>query len=912
MDCFQFLAHLPRMHSILDWIDKTDDSDDNENNIGEESRDLAVTHVVPDVVVEVARERILMEIVGAMGLESKQRRTVDPYCTVQVYDSKQNGLKMIHRTDTIPNDGNPIWTAKTKSLCLVEVPVIAAPQSEEEDDIKTSVVIDLYHASKRLGRVCVPFTEVLRLGSTAERVEFTVKAGPEDHSILGSGVLALRFRFATEQDLVFLHKLSQKRSAVREHAKTSVITPNQADTALLASPGDVRKVAADINFQSVQSKSILQRYQKTDNDGRELFRIIPYPDPDRPNTEFMSANDIEHTAYQPSTKWVTAGCGSLGTLYVEVIGCDKLPQKDYDLSLTDAFVAMAFEDNFLRTDIIWDHFSPRWMPWTTRAFQFSVRHPASLLCLSVFDFDETPLNMHDPIGRVVLRPSNFRGDMTYTLHYPLRDDPSEQSLPDTSVNGENASLSAKSTRGTIILRLCMKWEDEGEAMKLYFAPPPRFIINVDNVKSYNVLCYTTRGAVYMDEASLKSVKVLANEILSYGKNLCLALDATMETLLWRGRWQVAASKSIWFPIHSVALFVAAVIVIERPNLTGPVLLYAFAWVLLSINYQASHHPNPWLRVPSSRETNTWMIFGRRHVFSSSEGGTRPTEIVPNQGVVQSAQHEKLDALKAARMSALIHAALTFALKVYRIYKKTSDYGVKITTESRNWDFLSGRLYYVHYLLLLICQGLRFGRNFLSWQSNYTAVFTTNCIMLATAWLIFPTSTILRWLLRILVWAILGPWMKLVDVKYFLPWYATKEELLERIQNGTADKEPNLPDFDSVLESENFLKLIHSGRVKAEELYKLRDMRTLLFGSYSEAVPFSDNSRYPSVPLPQSTAVRTEWIDPPRDTARGYHVPGQLLTGNMIPARPKQVAHNQGDEKENESEYNPHSEGKKTN
>lgn len=919
MECFQSLAHPPRMRSMVDWVDKPMDEDD---FVNEASAGGTPETKEPQVL----RVRVLVEIVGAMCLDSKRRHTVDPYCSVIMYDPKLQKVREVHRTDTIRNDGNPIWTVRTKSLCMVEVPEVSGSgdlrnssiekadatlkEKNVEGDITQNVVFDILHGSTRLGRVCVAYPEVIRHCSKsgpADRVEFRVEGS--------HAVLALRFRFADELDAVFFYKLTQRDLSVRELTKATVTSPEKSTSTfnLFSGPGVDRKVAADINFYSVKTKSIFQRGFKKEIDGQEIFRVVPYPDPDQPEaTEWLSATDVEHTAYQPSTQWVAAGGGSLGTLFVEVVGCDNLPQMDFDLSKTDAFVALAFEDNFLRTDVIWDHFSPRWMPWTTRAFRFAVRHPASLLCVSVLDFDEGPLDQYDPIGRVVVRPSSFRPGMTYTLHYPLQNDPIMQPLSDSSLGTDLTELptkKTKATRGTIILRLRMEWENEGAAMKQYFTPPPRFIINVDNEKSFKTLRYTTEGPAYMNEVSIRSVKLLANEIMEYRGNVFYALDVILGTLLWRGRWQLAKDRSFWFPLHSAALLTAAAIVVERPNLTIPVLLYAVAWVLLSLNYIAYSHPNPWLRVPSSREMMCLMLLGRRSIFPHED--RRPKEIAPNQKFVEGAQREKLYALKAARITALIEAATRFALKVSSIYSKAGNAAIKITTEQHSWHFLASQLAPVHSLACTVCNLLRFCRNFLSWKSNYTAVVTTNCILLATAWLIFPVSRITRWLLRAIVWTLLGPWMgKFLDYKYFRPWYATDEELIERIQNGTADVEHDLPDFDSVLESDTFGKIVHAGRLQAEELYKLRDMRTLLFGSFSDAVPFSDNSRYPSVPLPQSSAVRTDWIVPPVDSIRGYFVPGQLLTGNMIHSRTLSAVHlYEGDESQSAETSN--GEGKKT-
>ena len=124
-------------------------------------------------------------------------------------------------------------------------------------------------------------------------------------------------------------------------------------------------------------------------------------------------------------------------------------------------------------------------------------------------------------------------------------------------------------------------------------------------------------------------------------------------------------------------------------------------------------------------------------------------------------------------------------------------------------------------------------------------------------------------------------MKLIDIRYFRPWYETKEELIDRIRKGKDDQEPGLPNFESILDNETFRKITKAGRVKAEELYKLRDMRMLLYGPYSEDMPVADNSRYPAIPLPQSTAARTTGEDSPPSGRMDYHVPGQLLGGHMV-------------------------------
>jgi C2 domain len=896
MECFPPLPFLRRAHdTAIDWVDTTATAATaaaspvaNEDEFKVQNHnDGSMVSSTPKR--QVTHQTVLLEVVGAMGLESKHQRNVNPCCWVQVYNHALQKLQVLHKTDAIRDDGNPIWTAKSNALCLVNVP---CPDSQDlpsdsctgdiqQDAFTASIIIDIWHSSTRLGRVGIPFSDVLGYTTTSpeKRIEFDVQAAP-GHLLLKDAVLALRFRVATHHDMAFLADLSKKRKSLfsisLDGSQKGHLIPSDNHGAL-NSTSLTELVAGNGGLVAAVTKSVFQT--KLDANGREMVRTAPYPDLDRvAETKWIHVDEIDSIAHQPSTKWVTAGCGGLGTLQVELIGCNDLPQMDADLSGTDAFMAVVFEDNFLVSDVIWNHLHPRWMPWSTRAFRFKMRHPASLLHVAVFDFDEIPMTQHNPVGRVVLRPSRFQSGLTYTLHYPLQDYPDEQPLPDGHVLDDSPM---KPKRGSVILRIRLDWDNEAMAMKLLLAPPPRLIINVDNKKSFDVLCYTTHGAGYMSKASLQSVKLLANEIMSIQTDICFAIDVLIEIWLWRGRWQVTKTMSIWFPLQSIAVFAAAVIMLERPDLKVPIQLFAIAWILISINFHGSRHPNPWLRVPSIRDRVSLMIFGRRSVFSLSQA--QVSRIDPNEGVREGILQQKLDAAKAARISDLFGAMLAFALKVYRIYCKTGNTAVNMSTEHHNWSLLSGKLTSIHSFLSLLCQYIRRGRSFVTGNSAYTATFTTNCILLATVWLLFPVPLLLHWLLRILTWALLGPWMKLIDLQFFQSWFATKDVLLDRIQNGTVDDYAQVPGFDCVFDDQLFRKLIHAGRVKVEDLHKLRDMRELLFGSYSEVIPYADDSRYPSVPLPQSSAVRdaSNAHTPTIASSRGYHVPGQLLSGTMI-------------------------------
>jgi len=118
-------------------------------------------------------------------------------------------------------------------------------------------------------------------------------------------------------------------------------------------------------------------------------------------------------------RWLDIGSGDLGKIYVEVIGCDGLPNKDMDLvksgNKTDSFVSLVYEDVIAKTDIIDDCLSPRWLPWMQRAFIFRMMHTSSNLHIAVFDFDPGFADDHDICGKISIDLANLVSGTEYLL-----------------------------------------------------------------------------------------------------------------------------------------------------------------------------------------------------------------------------------------------------------------------------------------------------------------------------------------------------------------------------------------------------------------------------------------------------------------------------------------------------------------
>lgn len=171
--------------------------------------------------------------------------------------------------------------------------------------------------------------------------------------------------------------------------------------------------------------TLWKRNEKKAEEGIAVkYRIKPFPDPSREaETKWMPENQIQAESKKASQEWIEAGSGNVGKFYLEILGCDGLPNLDISVAgrnKSDPFVLIAFEDCVVNTDVINDCLAPRWMPWTRRAFVFNVMHPSSQFYIAVMDYEGVK-SRHDKIGRVIVNPTNLRPDTMYTMRYSLLD-----------------------------------------------------------------------------------------------------------------------------------------------------------------------------------------------------------------------------------------------------------------------------------------------------------------------------------------------------------------------------------------------------------------------------------------------------------------------------------------------------------
>jgi C2 domain len=204
----------------------------------------------------------------------------------------------------------------------------------------------------------------------------------------------------------------------------------------------------------------------------------------------MTEEEIEMEHIKDSQHWIDSGSGKLGKIYIEVLGCDGLPNLDTGGFLgnkTDAFVSIVFEDSVVQTDIIDDCLCPRWLPWMKRAFVFHMAHSSSQLLVGVFDND-IGMDDHDLIGKVSVDLTNLHKDTIYTLQYDIF---------------KSSQMSTRKAKGSITLRIRMEIDDERKLLLACLEPPPDVYVNVKTRKEFRVVRWTTAGKYDMDSYSMK-------------------------------------------------------------------------------------------------------------------------------------------------------------------------------------------------------------------------------------------------------------------------------------------------------------------------------------------------------------------------------------------------------------------------
>lgn len=596
--------------------------------------------------------------------------------------------------------------------------------------------------------------------------------------------------------------------------------------------------------------------------GQTKYLIRPGPDPKRKEeTSWLTRERIEEEAIMPSYNWTNIGSGNLGKVFVEILGCNNLPNMDTSRTLgdkTDCSVSLVYEDCFAKTDTIDDCLSPRWMPWTHRAFIFNMNHTSSQLFLGVLDTDAH--SSHDLIGRISVDMSNFQPNSIYLLEYNLY---------------KSAKCGPREPNGTIKIRLRLELEDERTLLLSNFQLPLTVDINVDKKKDFKVIKQTVEGGVNMNRNNPSSVYRYYDELWTYLFVIFIIQEAFLGVIFWRGYSTVSlpmpshAFRSVkWvdlrFPLHSLVAFISITTVIDYPNLLPSFCLGCIGWLLLAMQERRTNNPSLWLQCKSFSHFLSALIginFDARphEATNSGHGGY----ITWDDRVKQAEMRAKKD----------VNEHVEKCLKLYDESEGNDVYKDDARLIGTSQDFLINTSLKVLFgtlqqWLSFACTWLRISKNILCWEECYISFWITFCsLLLAVLFIFVPWGLVLHRTLRVFVWVAFGPWMKLVDVFYYS--HATAETNEQKL---IREKRQNL-----------------DAQVAREKDAKLMDIKMWMFGEHTCRVNVLKMDRYYDLPLPKSSVTsytpKLKSLGEVAMQEAGYRrdrIDGQQLVGEMIP------------------------------
>jgi len=789
-----------------------------------------------------------------------QGGTSDPYVILRL------GGKEIHRTDVISKTLDPIWTLYTGSLCLISC---TAEEFFASLGGLTFVVKDhdTMDRDDLLGRVQISAEEAL--AADGKRVGYEVIPDkPPEAKPSKPPMLYIRIKQANDDDVRFMKQymvdskpdaLGMKKKKQGVHNSETFLPPR------------------NIVEPHLKKNKIIKHEDKT---RERLHRVKPCPDPNRvQETEWMRDDQVEAEAWKQSTHWIEAGSGDLGKLYVEIIGCDHLPNMDAaTLSVTDktdAFVCLAFEDCVVNTDVISNSCSPRWMPWSRRSYAFSIAHPGSKLFVGLFDYNSefSPFqeakrfstnNLHDQIGRVMINLSKFVPSTVYTLTYPI-------------YKGELAKHRVKN-RGTITMRLRFEFNNMQKALAQTIQLPPTEYVSMARSIDFQLTSYTASGKHDFNAWKMTTFTGHIEELQSYEVILDYVTDAMMTVWLWRGHHSMTiCGKTILVPAHSITAYIWALIISYNFNAFFSFVCFAIGWAMLAINYQVRQNPSPWHKCASYGTLWMYLLFGKAPV-EVHDANYKEQEFNDYMADYKKRVQDKLDEkeLEMKYDEEIIRELgddVVLGNEEVDIATERQGGLVSKVNVFRGMNPIKMILHPIQIELGKIVIMTRTAKSIIMWRENYYAFWiTTGSILMSLLVLFLPWGWILRWVFRIVLIVGLGPWMKIVDRMYFaekpdLTEEQKKEQIRERVKKR----------YGAAVEKAEY------AQIAKERSLKLQAMKAYMYGSHIVRVPHFNESFFSDFPMPVS---HSEFYNPKKHgevviAERKY---GQRLSGDMIPNR----------------------------
>ena len=363
-------------------------------------------------------------------------------------------------------------------------------------------------------------------------------------------------------------------------------------------------------------------------------------------------------------------------------------------------------------------------------------------------------------------------------------------------------------------------------------------------------------------------------------------------LLWRGhfgldmylpcgkdtdeKWKFSCLRknTIYLPLYSIVLFISGVTLVEKPTLIIPYFFLFIVCTMLGIMSFKNANPSPWVQTKTFDDFLSILLFGKQLSVQKNDS------ITPDQNKEEARlyrkeledrlmKHQKEKQEQILEYTKAQDEQTKFTTEVWKL-KEKSKIALRADREAILMAPFKPIIYPYQLMLANTVYMLRFASSILVWENSFASFWITFISsILFLVCLVIPWSFILTWLTRIIVWTILGPWMKIADFYYF-----TQLEQLTREEQDMQKEQARK------LRREAYDKALTKYRIKQEDATKLRDIKKCMYGDYIVNVPKFHLQMQMDNPLPESSArsfdkKASKEIEP-------FHVASQCLVGDMIP------------------------------
>ena len=734
------------------------------------------------------KQTFILDIISAKNLKAVNvvKGNSDPFCVF--FTDKE-----IHRTKPIYNCLNPIWTYTTGSLTLF---------TTSPDEISTHglsfEVYDWERVTKNrlLGRAKV-YAETFYT-SQNERLELELDSPFTNES--KKPFLYVKFREATTEDINFMNRNKEyfeEQTCIKNNLKPPRDFAQPTQAKLLSQPHIINK--------------------KHDSEGNKLYRVSPRCDPENPDkTTWLKKDEIEKASMEPSHQWVQVGAGTLGYLFVEVIGCDDIHDRGViqkvatKVDEVDPYIAIVYEDTFVTTEVVDNCKRPRFMPWTRRAFVFNITTSSSVLNLALLDYNR---NRDDTkIGRVTVPLNSFRANTQHVLYYNLY---------------ESARFFPRFHKGTIKLRLSIEWHDPRIPFRCIFQPYNRFHTNCETHSQLNHARFAVEGKPDMQNYSVDIIQSTIEELLKYINDILDIPKSMWNVFYWRNSHTVYITEKIQFeiPLRSIIFYIWGILFVERPILIPSLISGALGWIMIICLENRCKYGHRWNRPRTYPQLLRLFLFG-----------------IESRSIIKKIDRdETVHLFSTDEISSIKEATDLQWERLYENFRETNELNELNADEFAAENLLSEKKKMVPQMQLLksifypwqqtlqfLCGQIRYLKRILNWDRCFISFWiTTGCFLSSFIFYFIPWPFLIKWTARIIVWVFFSPLMKIVDK------FQHSEEVGES----------------------NFLKARRKEvAINIENMVKLKDFKRFLFGNYILTMPhFLQPDRYVDMPLPWSSA-----------------------------------------------------------